>query len=98
MLRPIVYVDIVGVEKETARQRILEALPDRLKPDKEPDFPTTHAGSDEGSAGGQVSKVQPDFPNPRGLKSWTGPYERNAFFTGREGVGGGAIASHEREN
>ncbi|MEL6816538.1 MAG: toll/interleukin-1 receptor domain-containing protein, partial [Cyanobacteria bacterium J06598_3] len=86
LLRPIVYVDIVGVEKETARQRILEALPDRLKPDKEPNFPMTQSGSREGIAGKQASKLQPDFPNPRVLKPWTVPYERNAFFTGREKV------------
>ncbi|MEN8445477.1 MAG: TIR domain-containing protein, partial [Cyanobacteria bacterium J06555_13] len=86
LLRSIVYVDIVGVSKETARQRILEALPDRLKPDREPDFPMTWTGADGGIAGGQVSQVQPEFPNPRVLKPWTVPYERNAFFTGREKV------------
>lgn len=80
LLRPIVYVDIVGVEKETARQRILEALPDRLKPDKEHDFPRVQTGSDEGSTGKQINRKQPDFPNPAVSKPWTVPYERNAFL------------------
>ncbi|MEM8717361.1 MAG: toll/interleukin-1 receptor domain-containing protein [Cyanobacteria bacterium P01_G01_bin.4] len=73
LLRPIVYVDLVGLEREAAHQKILEALPERLKPDVEPPFPRT-------------IQTEPEFPNPSQALPWNMPYERNAFFTGREAV------------
>ncbi|NET37671.1 MAG: toll/interleukin-1 receptor domain-containing protein [Cyanothece sp. SIO1E1] len=39
MLKPIVYVDLVGASKVEAKQKLLEMLRDRLKPTQEPDFP-----------------------------------------------------------
>ena len=76
LLRPIVYVDLVGLEADAARQAILNALPERLKPDSEPAFPKLHhaAKSQEG----------PAFPNGSESSPWNVPYERNPFFTGRE--------------
>ncbi|MEM9087455.1 MAG: FxSxx-COOH system tetratricopeptide repeat protein [Cyanobacteria bacterium P01_F01_bin.53] len=87
LLRPIVYVDLVGVEKEVARQRLLEALPERLKPEHEPDFPSGEGGTGKGASDRKDGSVQqPDFPNPAVSKPWNVPYDRNTFFTGRETV------------
>lgn len=75
LLRAIVYVDLVGLEVEEARQAILNALPERLKPESEPVFPKAN----------QTKKQikPPVFP---AAKPWNVPYERNPFFTGREQV------------
>ena len=78
LLRPIVYVDLVGLESDDARKAILEALPDRLKPDTEPSFPTSEIA--------QTTKEPPEFPTPLLSKPWNVPYERNTFFTGREEI------------
>ncbi|MEL6777483.1 MAG: toll/interleukin-1 receptor domain-containing protein, partial [Cyanobacteria bacterium J06597_16] len=87
LLRPIVYVDLVGVEKEAARQRLLEALPERLKPKSEPEFPKGEGETGKGKSDEQGECVEPpDFPNPAVSKPWNVPYDRNAFFTGRETV------------
>lgn len=40
MLRPLVYVDLVGVAETEAKQRLLDAMKERVKPEKKPDFPT----------------------------------------------------------
>ncbi|MEN8446285.1 MAG: tetratricopeptide repeat protein, partial [Cyanobacteria bacterium J06555_13] len=76
LLRPIVSVDLVALEADDARQAILNALPERLKPDTEPAFPMP----DQAAKRNQ----QPAFPNTP--KPWNVPYERNPFFTGREKV------------
>ncbi len=73
LLGSIVYVDVVGLEREVAQQAILAALPERLKPDSEPPFP-------------RISQTEPDFPSAARSRPWNVPYERNAFFTGREEV------------
>ncbi len=53
MLRPLVYVDLVGVSQVEAKQRILEMVKERVKPDTEPAFP------------GGVESVEPlEQPNP----------------------------------
>ncbi|MEM9093025.1 MAG: TIR domain-containing protein, partial [Cyanobacteria bacterium P01_F01_bin.53] len=76
LLRSIVYVDLVALEVDDARQAILNALPERLKPETEPAFPKAdHDAS---------MPDQPAFPNKP--KPWNVPYERNPFFTGREEV------------
>ncbi|MDJ0705867.1 MAG: FxSxx-COOH system tetratricopeptide repeat protein [Leptolyngbyaceae cyanobacterium MO_188.B28] len=79
LLRPIVYVDLVGVEEETASQAILNALPKRLKPTTKPLFPKTDDNT-------RKIKSKPEFPDTSTLKPWNVPYERNPFFTGREEV------------
>ena len=40
MLRPLVYVDLVGATQVEAKQRLLDALKERVKPEREPDFPS----------------------------------------------------------
>ncbi|MDJ0707627.1 MAG: toll/interleukin-1 receptor domain-containing protein [Leptolyngbyaceae cyanobacterium MO_188.B28] len=78
LLKSIVYVDLIGLEEESARQTISNALPERLKPDSAPAFPKTqNPAKREG---------QPEFPNAPASRPWNVPYERNPFFTGREEV------------
>lgn len=55
LLRPIVYVDLVGLEVDAARQAILNALPDRIKPTIPPSFPRIEDIS--------KSQITPIFPN-----------------------------------
>jgi hypothetical protein len=43
LLRPIVYVDLVGKSKAEAKQAVLAALQPRVKPEQEPGFPGTIA-------------------------------------------------------
>ncbi|MBX2862021.1 MAG: tetratricopeptide repeat protein, partial [Leptolyngbyaceae cyanobacterium MAG.088] len=76
LLRPIVYVDLVALEADDARQALLDALPERLKPDAEPAFPKPDQAAKRNE--------QPVFPSVP--KPWNVPYERNPFFTGREAV------------
>ncbi|MEM1256433.1 MAG: tetratricopeptide repeat protein [Cyanobacteria bacterium P01_H01_bin.21] len=78
LLRPIVYVDLVELDADAARQVVLNALPERLKPYSEPPFPKTRQA--------EKNNEQPAFPNEPVLKPWNVPYERNSFFTGREEV------------
>ncbi|MGF1515688.1 MAG: TIR domain-containing protein [Elainellaceae cyanobacterium] len=56
VLRPIVYVDVVGLEQEVARQAILSALPERVKPTSAPPFPMV--GKDK-----SANRVVPEFPD-----------------------------------
>ena len=85
LLGSIVYVDLVGLKPEAAKDAILEALRDRLKPDQEPAFPASTDATD-GLPGHREITAEPDFPNPAVTKPWNVPYERNVFFTGREAV------------
>jgi hypothetical protein len=48
LLGPIVYVDLVGRSAAEAKQLLLDALPERAKPETSPDFPGTEAPA-EGS-------------------------------------------------
>jgi hypothetical protein len=41
MLRPIVYVDLVGLSEAEARQTLLGAMVERAKPEQKPMFPAT---------------------------------------------------------
>ncbi|NER83485.1 MAG: tetratricopeptide repeat protein, partial [Leptolyngbya sp. SIO1D8] len=78
LLRPIAYVDLVDLEAGAARQALLDALPERLKPESEPTFPKNDNATQR--------RAQPNFPNTPAPKPWNVPYERNPFFTGREAV------------
>ena len=78
LLRPIVYVDLIDLAANAARQAILNALPERLKPDSEPPFPKTHQADKRNE--------QPAFPNKPAVRPWNVPYERNPFFIGREKI------------
>jgi hypothetical protein len=73
LLKPIVYVDLVGRSEAEAQQDILNALKERAKPDQKPIFP------------GQAQSVRSHpvaFPTEPGV--WAVPHDRNPFFTGRE--------------
>ncbi len=41
MLSPIVYVDLIGLTEEEAKQKLLDSLRPRIKPDRSPAFPGT---------------------------------------------------------
>jgi hypothetical protein len=46
LLRPIVYIDLMGLEEEAARERLLAGvLRQRMKPTREPGFPGHTSGS-----------------------------------------------------
>jgi tetratricopeptide (TPR) repeat protein len=80
LLRQIVYVDLVGLDEEAARDRLLQGLAQvRAKPSKPPTFPR----EDRSALRSTVNK--PVFPETLPAL-WNVPYERNVFFTGREEV------------
>ncbi|MGH3615971.1 MAG: FxSxx-COOH system tetratricopeptide repeat protein [Pseudonocardia sp.] len=75
--RPLVMVDLFGVDRETAHGRLLAAVGDgRLKPDAEPLF--TPVRTEMSETGGE-----PLFPRPPVV--WGVPWPRNPNFTGRAG-------------
>ncbi|MGH3856961.1 MAG: TIR domain-containing protein, partial [Pseudonocardiaceae bacterium] len=77
LLRQLVTVDLFGVDRDTARDRLLGAVRgERLKPDVEPLFPPVR-GEVAGSGG------EPLFPRPPVV--WGVPWPRNPNFTGRVG-------------
>ncbi|MEL7352821.1 MAG: toll/interleukin-1 receptor domain-containing protein [Cyanobacteria bacterium J06560_5] len=78
LLRSLVYVDLVGLEEEDARQAILGALPERVKPTTKPPFLMEKRA--------RTIQTKPLFSTPSPSIPWNVPYERNPFFTGREAV------------
>jgi tetratricopeptide (TPR) repeat protein len=76
LLRTRVYVDLVGLNRQTARARLLEAIGhERPKPDREPPFPGPLGGARA------TSGREPDFPG-RGPEITNLP-PRNPDFVGR---------------
>ncbi|MGH3755745.1 MAG: FxSxx-COOH system tetratricopeptide repeat protein [Pseudonocardiaceae bacterium] len=77
LLGQLVTVDLFGVGRDTARDRVLGAVRgQRLKPDAEPLFPPVR-GEVPGSG------AEPLFPRPPVV--WGVPWPRNPNFTGRAG-------------
>jgi hypothetical protein len=77
LLRQLVTVDLFGVDRDTARERLLGAVRgERLKPDVEPLFPPMRV--EVPGLGGE-----PVFP--RLPVVWGVPWARNPNFTGRVG-------------
>ncbi|MEM9008693.1 MAG: CHASE2 domain-containing protein [Cyanobacteria bacterium P01_F01_bin.86] len=64
LLRPIVYVDLVNLDEESARKSILDALPDRLKPDIQPAFPKGRTNTK------RTITRKPIFPSLLSQKLW----------------------------
>jgi TIR domain/Tetratricopeptide repeat len=74
LLRQLVTVDLFGVDRDSARERLLGVVRgQRLKPKVEPSFPTGRGMT--GSGG------EPVFPRPPMV--WRVPWPRNPNFTGR---------------
>ncbi|MEO1396829.1 MAG: toll/interleukin-1 receptor domain-containing protein, partial [Cyanobacteria bacterium J06634_5] len=78
LLRSLVYVDLVGLEEDEARQAILGALPARVKPTTKPPFLMEKRA--------RTIQTKPQFSSSPPSIPWNVPYERNTFFTGREAV------------
>ena len=77
LLGQLVTVDLFGVDRDTARDRLLGAVRgQRLKPEVEPQFPRV-PGEVPGSGG------EPLFPRPPVV--WGVPWPRNPNFVGRAG-------------
>jgi hypothetical protein len=55
LLAPIVYVDLVGLSSEAAKQALLDSLVERAKPETSPDFP----GAEVSVAGRERAIVEP---------------------------------------
>lgn len=77
MLRPLVYVDLVGLSEAEARQRLQTLLQERAKPATQPAFPGAAPVH-------QVTPVEPTFPGAEpsappepglslGVYGWEGP-------------------------
>ena len=80
LLGLVTYIDIVGLDEETARKTLLEGVHQgRNKPTPPPLFP------------GKMSEAQNILPQQPGFPGefssiWNIPYQRNPFFTGREDI------------
>lgn len=62
MLRPIVYIDLVGLSEPDARQALLGAMTERAKPRREPAFPGT-IPPEPNTIGGQPATEPKAFPS-----------------------------------
>jgi tetratricopeptide (TPR) repeat protein len=77
LLRPWVYIDLVGVDQEVAAQRLLEGVrPGRRKPEQPPVFPPAMTPAQ--------GVGEPSFPGQRPTISNLPP--RNPAFTGRDAL------------
>jgi hypothetical protein len=61
MLRPIVYVDLVGLSESEAKQTLLDALQQRAKPEQKPAFPEM-GGSGAIPVGARLVEEPKAFP------------------------------------
>lgn len=86
LLGQLVTVDLFGVDRDTARDRLVGAVRgERLKPEVEPLFPPMR---------GEVapSGNEPRFPRPPVV--WAVPWPRNPNFTGRANISALNIPVH----
>ena len=73
LLGPIIYIDLVGLDEETARESLIAGVKKRrAKPSSPPRFP-----------GAAPPKEAPRFPGAL-PPIWNVPHPRNPNFTGRE--------------
>jgi len=73
MLRPIVYVDLVGLAEADAKREVLAALKPRVKPDQKPTFPGADVPDTEGSSTDnhqQVAVTPVEFPQTTTLPAF----------------------------
>ena len=77
LLKPIVYVDLVGMDQDAAKQALIAAVrPGRAKPEAAPGFPPDAQRS--------VAE-RPRFPGAL-PPVWNVPHQRNPNFTGRKSL------------
>jgi hypothetical protein len=83
LLRPVVYIDLVGLDEASARERLREELAALVRGERR--LPTEPAFPGAGSAA-----VAPDVQRPRFPTAlppvWNLPFRRNPTFTGREQI------------
>jgi tetratricopeptide (TPR) repeat protein len=81
LLRPVVYIDLVGLDEASARERLREELAAVLRGQRH------RTGTGGFPGGGSVSEVtsmrRPRFPTAL-PPVWNVPHRRNPLFTGRE--------------
>jgi len=75
LLNPRIHIDLFGLDRDSARSRLIEGIKGTERPKDEPDFPSAPAPS---SANGS----EPDFPT---LSFFNLPH-RNNYFAGREEI------------
>lgn len=82
--KPIIYIDLVGLSEEAAREAIIEGLKERGKPDEPPSFPSTSGDANKANEERVISHpVQ--YPGTPSETIWNIPTGIK-FFTGREDV------------
>jgi len=75
LLGSIAYIDLVGLDEEKARIKLLQGLvATRAKPKRKPAFPTSTESA---------QATRPRFPLSL-APLWNVPYQRNPYFTGRK--------------
>jgi hypothetical protein len=81
LLRPVVYVDLVGLDEATARARLREELAAVARGTRPQPDVAAYPGS--GPAGAVTAVQRPRFPTAL-PPVWNVPFRRNSAFTGRE--------------
>ncbi|MDR1796756.1 MAG: tetratricopeptide repeat protein, partial [Clostridiales Family XIII bacterium] len=86
LLKSRVYIDLYGLDKKSARERLVAAVKGSRRPDEEPDAPFA-VPEDDAS--------EPDFPVP--AAAGHNLPRRNPHFTGRDDILAGIHAGMQKE-
>jgi hypothetical protein len=81
LLRPVAYIDLVGLDEATARARLREELAAVANGTRPPPDEAAYPGG--GPAGAVTEGQRPRFPTAL-PPVWNVPFRRNPVFTGRE--------------
>ncbi|RJP18113.1 MAG: TIR domain-containing protein [Candidatus Omnitrophota bacterium] len=80
LLTTRIYIDLVGLNEEQARKRLVEGLKSSGRPTEKPPFPGER--KDEV----RIPAQKPSFPGAPDQKLFHLPHQRNVFFTGRKQI------------
>ncbi|MGJ3252362.1 MAG: tetratricopeptide repeat protein [Elainellaceae cyanobacterium] len=76
LLKPRIYLDLIGTSEAAAKRDILGIWEERGKPDQKPSFPGVSS---------RVASKPVEFPTSAKQRlPWNIPFPRNPFFTGRD--------------